>query len=437
VRGRKQLCVWTVVSACVVLLALPARAGKTGFDGYFTGELLRIDLIHTGSAAGEEFAYRRALREPLWGGPRRDLSRRDDRGEYVLEMRDGASGTLLYRRGFSTLFGEWRTTIDEHAPRKAFEETYELPFPRDDVGITVLRRGKGEGDQAIFSTALDPESVERRPAAPAAGEDIHDLVISGDPEEKLDLLILGDGYTAGESAKFIGDCGRVISDFIAVEPFSSMRGCFNIRAVRAASRESGVDEPRKGILRDTALGMAFNTFGIERYCMTEDVWAVHDAAAGVPHDAILLMANTSRYGGGAVYGMYTAFASDNEYGDYLCAHEFGHGFGGLGDEYYSSAVSYNEFYPRGVEPWEPNITALLDAPRVKWGDLIEPGTPVPTPIDDERYRLKTGVFEGAGYAAKGLYRPAADCKMFSKANREFCAVCRRALAETIRFYAQE
>ena len=436
-RGRNEFRLCLAVILAASLLPRAARAGKGGFDERFTGELLRVDVIHSGTAVEEEFSLRRVLCEPVWGGPRRDLARPDDRGEYVLEMHDRASGKLLYRRGFSTLFGEWRTTIGGGAPRRAFEETYELPLPKSDVEIAIVRRGKEGEDRKVFDVTLEPRSVERRGAVRPTGGEVHDLVISGDPEEKADLVILGDGYTAAEGGKFIGDCRHVLEDLFAVEPFAAMRDRFNVRAVLVASGESGVDEPRKGIFRDTAFGMSFNTFGIERYCMTEDVWAIHDAAASVPHDAILLMANTSRYGGGAILNLYTAFASDNEYGDYLCAHEFGHAFAGLGDEYYSSQVSYNEFYPRGVEPWEPNITALLDAPRVKWGDLIEPGTPVPTPIEDDRYRGKTGVFEGAGYAAKGLYRPAADCRMFSKANRKFCAVCSRALAEAIRYYATE
>ncbi len=181
--------------------------------------------------------------------------------------------------------------------------------------------------------------------------------------------------------------------------------------------------------------MTFNMFDLPRYCMTEDLWAIHDAASHVPHDAVLLMANTSRYGGGAIYNHYTVFVSDNEYDDYLTVHEFGHGFGGLGDEYYSSSVAYNEFYPRGVEPWEPNITALVDREHLKWAAFVEAGTPVPTPEDDPKYAGKVGAFEGAGYAAKGLFRPAKDCKMFSKGNRDFCRVCEQGLIDVIAHYA--
>ncbi len=319
--------------------------GGRGFEERFTGELLRVDVIHSGTAVEEEFSLRRVLREPVWGGPRRELAGPDDRGEYFLEMREESSGSVLIRQGFSTLFGEWRTTVDETALRKAFEETYELPCPRSEVEIRVARRGKGGEDQTVFAMRFDARTADQRGASPSMAAEVLDVMINGDPEDKVDLVLLGDGYTEAEAEKFAGDCRRALGDLFAVEPLAALRSRFNVRAVLVASAESGVDEPRKGIFRDTAFGMTFNTFGIERYCMTEDVWAMHDAAALVPHDAILLMANTSRYGGGAIYNMYTAFASDNEYGDYLCVHEFGHAFAGLGDEYYSSQVSYNEFYP--------------------------------------------------------------------------------------------
>jgi hypothetical protein len=260
---------------------------------------------------------------------------------------------------------------------------------------------------------------------------------TGKTESRVDLVIVGDGYTAGEREKFVGDCEHIVEEFFDVEPLKSHRSRFNVRGVFVPSRESGIDEPRKRVFKDTPFGMSFNTFGSERYCMTEDLWAVHDAISAVPHDAVFLMANSSRYGGGAIYNFYTAFVSDNEYDDYLCVHEFGHGFAGLGDEYYDSEVSYNEFYPRGVEPWEPNITALLDTTHLKWSRLVAPGTPIPTPADDPRYIGAVGAFEGAGYAAKGLYRPAVDCKMFSKANRAFCPVCAQAIVEAIRRRAAE
>jgi hypothetical protein len=359
-----------------------------------------------------------------------------DRGKYRFEVVDENTGKLIYRQGFSTLFGEWITTDEARTVRRAFEESLEMPYPKAPIRLSVFER-KGEGEMhEMFEMRIDPadHQIGRAPLEPI-GAEVIDVLVSGDPAVKVDLVILGDGYTSGERGKFDGDCARFAETLFGVEPFKSRHDQFNVRAVFVPSGESGVDEPRKGIYRDTSFGMMFDMFELPRYCMSRAVWAMHDAASTVAHDAIVLMVNSSRYGGGAIYNHYTVFVSDNEYDDYLPVHELGHGFGGLGDEYYSSAVAYNEFYPLGVEPWEPNITALLNPDNLKWSRFVDDGTPVPTPVDDPEHTGKIGAFEGAGYAAKGLYRPAKDCKMFSKGNRDFCKVCEQGLIDVIEYYS--
>jgi hypothetical protein len=418
------------------LSAVPG-AGGVDFDTFFTDGALRVDLMHSGTALTQEMSVRRTIKEEYWAGNKLHLIPDFDRGRYRVELRDVDSGTVIYRHGFGTLFGEWQTTDEATAVRRGFEETITMPFPRHPVELEVAVRNATGQFEPLLRIPVDPDSrmVGKEPLG--GGVKVHELLVNGPSDEKVDLLMLGDGYSASEREKFLRDCAHRVDDFMQTEPFASLSDRFNIRAIFVASSESGIDEPRKGIYRDTPFGMSFNTFDSPRYCMSENVWAIHDVAAHAPHDAILLMANTSRYGGGAIYNFYTAFASDNEFDDYLCIHEFGHGFGALGDEYYSSSVSYNEFYPKGVEPWEPNITALMDPENLKWNAWVEPGTPIPTPADDPSYKDKVGAFEGAGYAAKGLYRPAIDCKMFSKGNREFCPVCREAIAEMIRHYAPD
>jgi hypothetical protein len=426
------------ILAATVIAGQARAANEAGsFDDYFTTGVLRIDVIHSGTRGSESIVVRRIVREPVWGGPLVGLVDTTGMGEYHLHVRDKETTATVYERGFSSLFREWTTTGEAEVVERAFEETYELPFPRRVVDIDLSERTETGAMRPLFHVTIDPASVSVERPGSFGNATVRDLAIRGDPHEKVDLAILGDGYTAAEQEKFERDCQHIMGEFFDVEPLKSYRDDFNIRGVFVPSLESGVDEPRKGVVKNTPFGMSFNTFGSERYCMTEEVWAVHDAVSNVPHDAILLMANSSRYGGGAIFNFYTAFVSDNEYDDYLCVHEFGHGFAGLGDEYFDSQVSYNEFYPRGVEPWEPNITALLDPSHVKWGDLADPTTPIPTPADDPRYKNEVGAFEGAGYAAKGLYRPAVDCKMFSKGNCEFCPVCARAFVDAIRRYASE
>ena len=424
--------------ACLIVLWCSgfSNAAERGFDANFTGGALRVDLVHTGTASGEEYAIRRALLQRDWSGPRTGLVDDRDMGRYRVDLYD-AAGALIFRYGFSSLFGEWQTTAEAATTRRAFEETLEFPCPDGPVDMEILSRGTDGKMNVVFSAKIDPQSrLVGRPVT-NPGVKIHEVVVNGEPAATLDILILGDGYTLVEREKFKRDCEHIAERFLATSPFDSLAARISIRGLMVPSAESGIDEPRKKIFRDTPFGMSFNTFDSPRYCMTEAVWAIHDAAAAAPHDAIMVMGNSSRYGGGAIFNFYTAFISDNEFDDYLCVHEFGHGFAGLGDEYYSSQVSYNEFYPRGVEPWEPNITALLDEDNLKWRDLVDKNTPVPTPADDPRFGDKIGAFEGAGYAAKGLYRPAVDCKMFSKGQAEFCGVCRRAIVEMILHYAPD
>ncbi|RKY53654.1 MAG: peptidase M64, partial [Candidatus Neomarinimicrobiota bacterium] len=169
-----------------------------------------------------------------------------------------------------------------------------------------------------------------------------------------------------------------------------------------------------------------------------------------------------KYGGGGIFNLCSCcYIHDDEkeqswWPNYVFVHEFGHAFAGLADEYYSSAVAYNEFYPPGVEPWEPNITALLDPENLKWKKLVEPDIPIPTPWNKEKYDKiprsqskdkeallhkqeywgKVGAFKGAGYASEGLYRPYLDCRMFSKSLTGFCPVCSDAIVKMIRFYSE-
>jgi hypothetical protein len=420
-----------------ILFASPHARADALFDMYFVEGTLRIDIAHSGTRILDEIAIRRITKEPLWAGPRQYLIPPFDMGKYRLDLIDKGSGQVIYRYGFSTLFGEWITTEEASVMRRAFEETLEVPFPRDSVEVSIFRRNENAEMEPIFTAAIDPNSHLIGTSPRRRDATVINLLYHGAPPRKVDLLILGDGYTAGEWEKFEADCRHFMDTFFEARPFDGLRDRFNVRAVFAASRESGIDEPRKNIYRDTPLGMTFDMFDSPRYCMTEAVWAVHDLASLAPHDVLLIMPNTSRYGGGAIYNYYTVFVSDNEYDDYLPVHEFGHGFAGLGDEYYTSAVAYSEFYPPGVEPWEPNITALLDPGTLKWKAFVEPNTPIPTPEGDSRYWDRVGAFEGAGYAAKGLFRPAIDCKMFSKGNRNFCKVCEYAMITAIKYYAPD
>jgi hypothetical protein len=303
---------------------------------------------------------------------------------------------------------------------------------------------------------------------------------NGPPAGKVDLLFLGDGYTAAEGDKLHRDVERLTEVLFAAEPFASHRGDFNVRAIHVPSPASGVTDPRAGRWVKSPLGLSYNAFDSERYVLTYANQALREIAAQAPYDALVLLANSRKYGGGGIFNLWTTAAVDSAQAAYLVVHEFGHAFAGLGDEYYTSQVSYEEFVPPGVEPWEPNVTALLDPEALKWRELVEPGTPIPTPWEQEAFdevslayqekrqamreagageeemealfaeikavtepmlkaeehHGRVGAFEGASYQAKGLYRPAVDCIMFTRNPTSFCPVCARAIERVIRLYAE-
>jgi len=420
--------------------AAPGLASS--YDKWFTDEALRVELYHLGGAHDEQYVFDRAVREPLWPGMRRVLLDVTGYGKYRFRVQDRASGTTIFSQGFCTLFGEWQATPEalESRQRRVFEESVRFPFPRAPVRLLLDRRedvpgpdGRGEFRE-LFHFDIDPAShlVARDPPDDRyARLALHE---SGDPRERIDILILGDGYTAAELEKYRRDARRFAAILLADPAFAPNRDAINIWGLETPSRDSGPDEPRKGWYRDTVLGTTFNTFDSERYLTTSHDRALRETAAYAPYDTLYILVNTSRYGGGGIYNQWAIFPSDNEYDDYVFLHEFGHSFAGLADEYFDSGTAYDEaFYPAGVEPWEPNITALLPGRPLKWQSLVAAGTPIPTP-DDEAHAALVGAFEGAGYKAKGLYRPYRDCRMFHKGRVPFCPVCAASFETVIRLY---
>jgi hypothetical protein len=486
--------VFTVVAA--VSLAAGAFAGPPhDFNADFVDATLRVDLYHVGNAREELFTLDRAYRQGIWAGSRTHLLDPFGYGAYLAEIRDASSGRLLFSRGFDSYFGEYRTTAPAEAGRRrTFEESILAPYPRRKVRLVIQRRERDGRLTPVFNDEIDPAGIEVNRESPSGGVTVVPVVSHGDPHAHVDIAIVGEGYTASEEGKFRSDLRHFAKVFFAQEPYASLEDHFNVSGVLKPSTESGCDEPSRGVWKDTAVGASFDALGSERYLLTEDNRALRDIAAHVPYDAVMIMVNQARYGGGGIYNLYSVFTTDNQWSDYVFLHEFGHSFAGLADEYYTSSVAYNDFYPKGVEPDAPNITALLDPGHVKWGELVKPGTPIPTPwekadfdamdrayqkvreelngkiatamrtgapaaqVDElkeeaeqlsrehaekvDAYLAKSawtgvvGAFQGAGYASEGLYRPMLDCIMFTKGVKPFCAVCQRAIADVIRTYGE-
>ncbi len=403
------------------------------FKDHFRDKSLRIDYIHSGNAEDEFYEFDTLYAEKFWGGSKTNLIDIFDFGNYKFEVYDAATNELLYSRGYSSLFREYQSTAEGKDGMKDFAETVVFPYPKNAVNVVFYSRNKDLSWDKEFIIPVDPrkQDIEKNKQKKFSRTRVHH---SGKPHDKLDIVIIAEGYTAGEMDKFSDDCERFRDYILEAEPYLSNRDRINIWAVESVSEESGTDLPGEDIFRNTVVGTNFYTFGSERYLTTEDMKSVRDVAANAPYDQIFILVNHEKYGGGGIYNFYSLGTSDNPAGDFLFQHEFGHAFAGLGDEYYTSEVAVEDFYPVDVEPWEPNITTLVDFGS-KWENMVSRDTPVPTPAT-EAYANTVGVYEGGGYVAKGVFRPYIDCTMKSVKYDAFCPVCRRAIQRMIDFYSE-
>ncbi|MEP6820621.1 MAG: M64 family metallopeptidase [bacterium] len=442
-------------------------------------QTMRLDYYHTGNSKQEVFSVDRIQIEPLpWPGDMSMTIDDSNLGKYFFEVSDQKSGRVLYSRGFASIYGEWETTDEATTMMRTFSESLRFPAPTAPVKIVLKKRDAKNSWRDIWSTDVDPKDMfidRSRVPAPARLIAIQKM---GDPATKVDFVILGDGYTAREQKKFEADARRLTEVLFATSPFKEHRRNFNVWALCPPAAESGISRPSTGVYRDSPLGATYDAFGSERYVLTFDNHALRKVAQFAPYEFIEILANNRTYGGGGIFNLYSTVAADNAFGNYVFVHEFGHHFAGLADEYYTSSVAYTTPAER-TEPWEPNATALLDPAKLKWGDLVRPNTPIPTPWDKEtfenysreiqkrraqlrkdkrpegemeslfreelkheqamfaqgKYACHVGAFEGAIYESRGYYRPEIDCIMFSRTNH-FCAVCRRAIERIIKMYSR-
>jgi hypothetical protein len=417
--------------ALLAFLLLFVKASTAQFENYFSDRSLRIDYVHAGTATTEWYALDELIAEPFWGGSKTNLIDTLKFGDYFIEVYDQASNKLIYSRGYGSLFGEWQTIAEAKQLTRSFNETVIVPYPLAPIDLVFYSRNHGGNFDSVFSLTVDPANYFIRPIQTEKWP-VHETQVNAPAAKAIDIVLLPDGYTADEMAKFISDSYDFAESFFSFEPFKSFRAKFNIRAVLAPSDESGATIPADSVWRKTILSSTFYTFDLERYSMTYDHKKVRDLAANAPYDQIYILLNSKKYGGGGIYNFYSLSTTGNALADKVIVHEFGHGFAGLGDEYFTSDVAYQDFYNLEIEPWEPNLTTLVNFER-KWPHLLANDTPVPTP-DKPKYHGVTGVFEGGGYTAKGMYRPSQSCLMNTFDANTFCAVCKETIVRMIRFY---
>ncbi len=457
--------------------AVPAGAQDT-FDARFLEKTMRVDYFHTGGPSTEIVSLDRVVSDGPWAGSRTQLIDDTDLGAYRFEVRD-PEGTLLYSRGFASIYGEWATTAEAQETYRTFHESVRFPWPKAAVRVALQKRDPQNRFIEFAALDVDPADRQVNPADASPPGTVWTVFESGPPQEKVDLVLVGEGYTPAELPRFHEDVTRLVERLFSYEPFKSRRGDFNVRAIDLPAAESGVSRPHGGKYRRNPLATQYSIFDSERYVLTYDNRTLRDVLSAAPYEFVAILVNEKQYGGGGIFNLQATAAVGSEFADYLFIHEFGHHFAGLGDEYYTSPVAYETGGAEHVEPWEANITALHDPTRLKWRELVIPGTPIPTSWDKERYEAHAraiqarraelierqapeaefdalfreqreietamlsqmehsgavGAFEGASYEVRGLYRPEIDCIMFSRNMLTFCEVCRRALERIIDLYS--
>ena len=404
---------------------------QENFDKYFIDKVLRFDFMLAGNNQ-KTVVYPVGMKEePFWAGSKSNLINPVNSGNFKYELFDATSNTLIYSKAFCSLFQEWQTTAEAKNIDRSYYEVATMPYPKNKVRFILSERGRNGLFSTLYETVIDPVDYFIRKESPVK-VNVTKIYGEGDPHKSVDLAFIAEGYKSDEMAKFREDVKKMADYLFAEAPFADYKDKFNIWAIEAVSQESGTDVPGENIYVNTALNFSYYTFNLDRYLTTQDIKTINDYAAVVPHDNIVVLINSTRYGGGGVYNYYTGTTTGNQLSPKVFIHEFGHGFAGLADEYYSSSVAYDEFYPLNVEPWEPNITTLVNFDS-KWKKMIGKDTPQPTPAE-EKYNNVTGLFEGGGYSAKGIYRSEMDCRMKSNGPKGYCSVCRNAIKEIIEFY---
>ena len=432
----------TLCAAFVVAVTLPMTlptVAQVKFEDYFLPKTMRLDYYHAGDAKTEHFYLDELIEEPYWAGNKHYLVDERNVGNHQFRVLDKATGKVIYQRGFNTLFNEWQCTPEAKTTQRAMPEGITFPYPKADVVVEFYTRENATGTMhKRWSYEVDVDSYFIRQARPTlTATDIH---YTGNPAQRVDVVIIPEGYTEAEKALFMEAARQFAEDILSYAPYTEYRERFNFRAVWAPSDESGVTIPGERIWRNTVLDAHYYTFDSERYQMFEDYQRVLDIAAHVPYEIIYVLTNSQKYGGGGIYNFYGMSAANIPGASTrkTYSHEFGHLFVGLADEYVGGTEMSDLYFP-DVEPWEGNITTLTDLDAKAWGRLLpadqrdkvtdhtgwglNPQNPE-SPAYNPKRPWALGIYEGGGYLQRGVYRPWPNCMMnWFHTIDEYCPVC--------------
>ena len=421
----------TILLFMAILCSMLLQAQR--FEDFFEDKTLRIDYNFAGNAHQQEIAVDQLNVSPHWYGKRQRLAELPLEGNGQITVRSHKTGQVIYRHSFSTLFQEWLSYPEAQNVRKSFENVFLVPMPKDTVDVTLDLRNNRREVMASLTHQVVPTDILIRRIGEKDVTLYETIQEAKDSQHCIHVAYLAEGYQQDEMSTFIDDVRVAMEALFEHEPFKSLRDRFHIVAVKAPSQESGTSEPGRGIWKNTALHSHFDTFYSDRYLTTLHLKDMHDWLAGIPYEHIIVLVNSGRYGGGGIFNSYNLTTTHHAKYRPVVVHEFGHSFCGLGDEY-AYDIEEVPMYPKDIEPWEPNLTTLVDFPS-KWQDLVDKKTPIPTPLTVQ-YKDKVGVYQGAGYNVKDVYRPCQDCRMRTNEHPVFCPVCQRALTRLIDFYTK-
>ena len=432
----------TIIAVCLLMAVTDIEAQNPD------GSTLRVNYTFSGNSK-ESHIYLDDLNViDGWAGRRVNTKDLYLAGNGQIMMTEAETGDTLYRNSFSTLFQEWQNTEEATRIDRSFENVFLLPMPAEKAIVEVKLTDNYNKVVATMSHTVDPDDILIRKLGqnPPRWKYLHQ---GGTAEDCIDVVIVPEGYTADEMDIFYKDADIAVKSLFSHQPFKAMKERFNILAVELASKDGKVSVPLDGLWTETALSSHFSTFYSDRYLTTLRMRQLHDKLAGVPYEHIIILANTDVYGGGGIFNSYTLTTAHHAQFAPVVVHEFGHSFGGLADEYYYDD-QFEQYYNPETEPWEPNLTTLVDFDR-KWKDMIPAGVEQPTPVpvsaptskmnDKERKEVEklppVGLYEGGGYMSKGVWRGSFDCRMHTNSYPGFCPVCQRSLEHLIRFYTEE
>lgn len=402
---------------------------------WYSDATLRLDYIFAGTSDTQSVYLSKMKTYDGWYGKRTNMDKLPLQGNGTITVTDATGTDTLYRHSFSTLFQEWQSTEEATQVARSFENSFVIPMPKEKIQVTVEVTNMHNSTKSFLKHTIDPSDRLISKHADKETLPYRYLHKAGDSKKKIDVVFVPEGYTKQEMPQFIKDCEESMASLFRHKPFGELKDKFNFIVVEVPSAHSGVSIPKNAEWKNTAVGSHFDTFYSERYLTTPNITKLYDILDGIPCESIIILANTDEYGGGGIYNNYMLSAARGRDYKSVIVHEFGHSFAGLADEYYYDD-KYETYYPAGKEPWEQNITTLTDFDS-KWKDMLPPGTKIPTEADGKDIYTKVGVYEGAGYQSKGVYRPMQDCRMKTNQSPDFCPVCQRAIARVIKFLCNE